>query len=384
MTRESVRQMAIICGNQVRRVLVDRGTAILLLVLPLALMGVLGIGLQSLMSTDFAPPAPYRIVIAETEAGAHEALAEPLRGMSRYFEVVTTATSEQARQMVVQREADAAVLVNDVGTDVPASDVDAPTVTLIAAPGSVVSEMLTSILDGVLLQVQAGRAEAVHAVHTEVQVDEASEDGLPTWLQTNSFTYYAVGVTALFVMFAAHAVSVSVARERGTDSYARLRALGVQPTVYMVGGSLAGIVVSFLFLSAMAVISSLLFGVEWGNVVSWVVLTLAGATAAAGLSLVMMALIPKPEHLEGAGSAMFNVLAFLGGSMTPLHVLPEWFRTSLGWLPNRAVLTGYLKASRGADLAAISGELTTLGIATVVLFTLGWAAWTMRAKGEAR
>ena len=290
---------------------------------------------------------PYRVVIAETEAGAHEALAEPLQGMSRYFEVVTTATSQQARQMVVQREADAAVLVNDVGTNVPASDVDAPTVTLIAAPGSVVSEMLTSILDGVLLQIEAGRAEAVHAVHTEVQVDEASEDGLPTWLQTNSFTYYAVGVTALFVMFAAHAVSVSVARERGTDSYARLRALGVQPTVYMVGGSLAGIVVSFLFLSAMAVISSLLFGVEWGNVVSWVVLTLAGATAAAGLSLVMMALIPKPEHLEGAGSAMFNVLAFLGGSMTPLHVLSEWFRTSLGWLPNRAVLTGYLKGVAG-------------------------------------
>ena len=54
---ESVRQMAIICGNQVRRVLVDRGTAIWLLVLPLALMGVLGIGLQSLMSTNFAPPA---------------------------------------------------------------------------------------------------------------------------------------------------------------------------------------------------------------------------------------------------------------------------------------------------------------------------------------
>lgn len=223
----------------------------------------------------------------------------------------------------------------------------------------------------------------MRAVHTEVKTGGTSTRGLPPWLQTDAFTYYAVGITAMFVLFAAHAVSVTAVRDRATDAYARLRALGVKPAVYMVGGSVASIVVSFLFLSVMAGISSLLFGVVWGNVLSWIVLTLTGATAAAGLSLVVMALIPKPDHIDGAGSAIFNVLAFLGGSMTPLHVLPDWFRTSLGWLPNRAVLAGYLKASRGADLAAISGELMTLVVATVILFTFGWAVWTMRAKGEA-
>ena len=57
---DSVRQMWIICGTHVRRVLVDRGTAIWLLALPLALIGVLGMSLQSLMSPDFIPPKPYR------------------------------------------------------------------------------------------------------------------------------------------------------------------------------------------------------------------------------------------------------------------------------------------------------------------------------------
>lgn len=96
-----------------------------------------------------------------------------------------------------------------------------------------------------------------------------------------------------------------------------------------------------------------------------------------------MALIPNPEHIDGAGSAIFNVLAFLGGSMTPLHVLPEWFRTALSWLPNRALLTGYLKVANGADIGAISTELMTLAVSTVALFTLGWAIWTLRARGEA-
>ena len=105
----------------------------------------------------------------------------------------------------------------------------------------------------------------------------------------------------------------------------------------------------------------------------WPALTLTGATAAAGLSLAVMALFPKPEHVDGAGGAIFNILAFLGGLMTPLHVLPEWFRTSLAWLPNRAVLAGYLKASRGAEPAAVSGELTTLAAAAAGC--LPWGGW---------
>lgn len=377
---DSVRHMAIICGNHVRRVLVDPGTAIWLLALPLALMGILGIGLQGLMSPDFTPDNPYRVVVGETASGAHHALLGPLQGMPEYVEVIATASPGVAREMVAQREADAAIMLSERHT---AGDAAASTVTLISAPGALATEVLTSILDNVLLQMQAGRTESVRAVHTEVQVEAGGTNGLPAWLQTDAFTYYAIAVTAMFVMFAANAVSSTAARDRATDAYARLRALGVKPVVCMVGGSMASIVVSFLFLSVMAVVSSLLFGVAWGNMLSWVALTLMGATAAAGLSLVLLALIPKPEHIDGAGAALFNVLAFLGGSMTPLQVLPEWFRTSLGWLPNRAVLTGYLKAAEGAGLAAISGELMTLGVATVVLFTLGWAAWTMRAKEEA-
>lgn len=375
---DSVRQMWIICGTHVRRVLVDRGTAIWLLALPLALIGVLGMSLQSLMSADFIPPKPYRVVVAESASGDHEALLRPLQALPRHLEVSTAPTPGEARDMVVQRQADAAVVVTGL---VP--ETGELTVSLISAPGAVITEMMTSILDEVLLQIQANSAASTRAVRTEAHTEGAAGDGVPAWLQTDAFTYYAVGITAMFVMFAAHAVSVTAVRDRATDVYARLRALGVTPAAYMLGGSAASIVVSVLFASVMAVVSRLLFGVTWGHALSWLALTLTGATAAAGLSLAVMALFPKPEHVDGAGGAIFNILAFLGGSMTPLHVLPEWFRTSLAWLPNRAVLAGYLKASRGAEPAAVSGELTTLAAAAAVLFALGWLAWNVRGKEEA-
>lgn len=458
MRNQSLRHLLTICGYRVRRVLADRGSLFWLLVLPLALVGILGMGLQGLMSSDFIPARPFRVVLVETGAGVPAWLAEPLGSMPNHLAVVTAGSAEEARAMVARREADAAVLVGEDGTgqgtgysggqgtdqstnqstgqstgqgtgqstgqrtdqstgqstgqgtghdtgQSPGQGIGhdvgqgsgVPAVTLVAPPGAVVTEMLTAVLNRLLVEAGAGGADPADRPSAPAMPGEernlsqpasadagaSSANGLPTWLQTDAYTYYAIAVMAMFVMFAAHAVGAGAARERTNDAYARLRALGVQPVTYMLSGSVASVLVSCLFLSVMAVISRALFGVQWGNVLTWGVLTLAGAAAAAGLSLVVLALIPKPEQVDGAGSAIFNVLAFLGGSMMPLHVLPEWFRTSLAWLPSRAVLTGYLKAAQGAAPAAVSGELRTLLLAAVVLFAAGWAIWTMRAKEEA-
>ena len=117
------------------------------------------------------------------------------------------------------------------------------------------------------MQIQANTAASTRAVRTEAHTEGAAGDGVPAWLQTDAFTYYAVGITAMFVMFAAHAVSVTAVRDRATDVYARLRAL-VTPVAYMLGGSAASIVVSVVFASVMAVVSRPLFGVTWGHALS--------------------------------------------------------------------------------------------------------------------
>ena len=370
--QRSLRITGIICVNQVRRVLTDRGTPIWLLALPLALIGVLGMSLQPLMSSDFAPSKPFHVVVAEIPGGNHVAVIEALRGLERFLEVASVADPESARELVRHRVADAA-LISSPGN--PAA------VTIVAAPGSVVAEVLESAIERILLEITVQRTEGVEIAHTRVDVTDGAGE-TPPWLRTDAFTYYAAGITAMFVMFAAHAVTVTVATDRATDAYARLRSLGVKPAVYMLGGSLAAVAVAILFVCTVALISALLFGVNWGALGPWTVLTVLGATAAAGLSLVVMALVPNPEHVDSAGSAIYNVLAFLGGSMSPLLVLPEWFRRSFAWLPNRALLDGYLKTSLGAAASEVSAEATTLLVASVVLFALGWTVWSVRGRGE--
>ena len=370
-----MRHVATICFHQVRRIVFDTGTVAWLIGVPLALIGVLGSSLQFFMSSGFVPVEPYRIVIAEDGGDVAAAVAQSLHDMSQYFGVVTAETRDAARAMVARREADAAIVF---------SATNAPTLSVISAPDAIVTEMLMPIVREVSLHVQAGRAKTVSAVYTDVGVPETSPGGLPDWLQTDAFSYYTAGVMAMFVMFAAHSVGSNAARERATDAYARIRAFGVKPAEYMVGSAAAGIIVSMLFIAVLALVANVLFDASWGGVVPWSVLTVFAAVAAAGLSLVITALFPRPDQTAGIGTTVYNFMAFLGGSMVPLHTLPVWVRDSLEWLPTRAVLSGYLKVSQGADLSSISSELTTLGAAGVACFALGWIAWNRPEKGEAR
>lgn len=376
-----LRQLALICMTQLRRLLSDPGTAIWLVGLPVALIGVLGMSLQALMESSFTPPRPYVVAVSQTGFGqaSGEAYETVMGVFASYPDIVTAQTVADpatAQHMVLRREVDAAVVVSQ-GADGPW--------TYYAAPGAVVAGVLDEILPSVRIQLGERDAGHIDVVYTEVPLNEgvAHTGRLPSWLLANSYTYYAVGIAAMFVMFAAHSVMVSSAQDRASDAYARIRALGVTPAVFMLAGSVASVLVGILFLTLMATVSRVLFGVDWGNLQSWSVITVLAAVSSGGLAFALMAIVRGAEQVEGAGSAIFNVLAFLSGSMTPLHVLPEWFRTSLEWLPTRAVLAGYLKASQGADLAALAGEITTLLVGAAVLFGLGAAVWMLRTRREA-
>ena len=163
--------------------------------------------------------------------------------------------------------------------------------TIVAAPGSVVAEVLESAIERILLEITVQRTEGVEIAHTRVDVTDGAGE-TPPWLRTDAFTYYAAGITAMFVMFAAHAVTVTVATDRATDAYARLRSLGVKPAVYMLGGSLAAVAVAILFVCTVALISAL-FRCELGS--PWALDGVDGSGRHGGSGAVAGRNGPRPE-----------------------------------------------------------------------------------------
>lgn len=360
-----LRHIVIISRMHMRRVLFDRSSAFFLIALPLIIIAMLGIALHPLMSSEFRPAQPFKVVVAPTDADAR--ITHVLASQPALFDVQGIDDATSARGMVLQRLADAALIIPEEFPKEP--------MTLIATPGTVVVEVLQRLV----LRVASEEISMPNNLHAQENDPSGPAERAPWW-HTDSFGYYAMAVTAMFAMLAAHTAMVMNARDRASDTFTRLRSLGVAPWTYTVAGAVTSWATGATFIAVLAAATHLLFDVHWGPLGLWAVFTLVAASTMAGLALLIMALVPGVDNAEGVGNALINVLAFFGGAMAPLHVMPEWFQSSLAWIPNRAIFSGYLKIGQQADVATIASEFTTLGAATLILFGLSWIVVAIRTR----
>src|SRR5690606_15131309 len=119
----------------------------------------------------------------------------------------------------------------------------------------------------------------------------ALQEGAP-WSGAGSFAYYAVGITIMFMMYTVHAAMMHGARDRSTGAYARIRSLGVSRSAYLAAGYLSSVATGVVFAAVMAVLTRLLFGVDWGDPLAWAAVTIAAAAGVAAISFLISAALP--------------------------------------------------------------------------------------------
>lgn len=335
--------------------------------LPLVIIYVLGISMQGLFANEFTPPEPYRVAVAGDGARAAAAL-KTLGSRPELFAVVRVADEEEARAAVLAKKSDAAVIVPPDGQGEP--------IRVAAAPGAVVGEVIGGALRSSLGDGEPGQAGE--------PVPAGSDHQAPSWSAASSFGYYAVGITVMFLMYVAHAAMIYSAKDRSSGAYARMRTLGVSHAAFLVAGYVASFGVGAAFVLVMAAATRLLFGVAWGDPLAWAAVTVAGAAGAASISFLIAAAMPSnPKGVDNAGSTLFTIVAMLGGSTVPLSVLPEWFESSFGWLPNRKALDAYFTVAAGGGLADAAGDVGYLLVVALLFVIAGIGVAGLRAKREA-
>lgn len=358
----SMRMIGAIASNQLLRVAKD-GSVFWLFALPLLIIYVLGVTLQSAFGGGFAPASPYPVTVSAHGAALEESILGRLEGMTQYFIVARERDDADARRSVLERETSAAVIVPEAFPDEP--------VVVVAEPGSTVGGILAEVIRG-----------AMDSPQTEAMTEERKGAG-PLFPQ-DAMQYYAAGIMVFFAMFAAHTAMVNSAGEKSNDTYLRTRALGVSRATYVVGGFVSAALICCAFVLAMSVTTALLFGVSWGDPIAWLVLSLAGAVGLAALSFFISAVLPaKKKVVESAGSVIFSILAFMGGSTVPLPVLPGWFTEAFDWFPNRTMLDGYFVIGAGGTLGDIGENLAVLAVTALGLSAVAWVLTAAKTKEEA-
>lgn len=385
-----LRQIGVMSVNHLRRIALDK--ALLWLIgMPLVIIYVLGITMHGLFGGEFTPARPFKVVVAATGDAipVSQRIAEQLSGSPKYFAVEQAAGADQARRAVLNRNADAALLVSERD----------PGLTIVAHPESVAAQSLAAALRSLELEprVVPGTAAASEAtgpketpeataaaaasgparLAAEASGESEAAGAVPDvpWARVGSFQYFSVAIVVMFLMFASHSAMTYSVEDRTTGAYLRMRAMGISRLTYLSAGVASAALVGVAFALVMSLITWALFRVNWGNPAAWALLTLGGAMSIAALSFLVMALLPEnPKSVENAGGTIYTILSFLGGSTAPLNVMPTWFADFFAWLPNRRMLEGYLEIAKGAGVRDLGPELLGLAMTALTLLVLATLA----------
>lgn len=385
----SLRQTGAIAVHHLRRVALD-GAPIWLIGMPLVIIYVLGVTMSGLFTAEFTPAKPFRVVVAAAEPGPETSgtvrlLVGELSQAPDFFVVEQASGKEAARQAVLGRTADAAVVVSAEG----------PAFTVIASPGSVVADVVAGTLrhmerEGVIAS-GASSSGSPPRSQSPAQGAAADEAGSPPgpvaadaifdapWEGVGAFQYFSAAIMIMFMTFAGHSAMTYTVKDRATGAYLRIRSIGVSRGTYLAAGVVSSALVGAAFSTLMALITRVLFHVHWGDPLAWSLLTVTGAVSVAALSFLVMAVLPdNPKTVESAGSTIYTILSFLGGSTVPLTIMPDWFTRLFAWLPNRRMLDGYLAVAQGVTTGSLVSELTGIIVTAAVLMavaTLVTRAW---------
>lgn len=394
-----------IAGKDTKIMVRDRAALLVMLAMPLALIFILGSALGSIGEGDLLDA---EVAIVNLDSGdTGERFVDGLTSsedINAIFNISVRNDVDEVRAEVEKGNLTAALVIPEDLTEKIQADEPAA-LEVLQDPGS---QMTAGIWAGVVRAGVASASAQIVAIHTfgeamsglsgagqpipsggaagrpQIRIDQLNLDGVQVREvevqleeQVSMISYYAAGMTGMFLLFGSMFGAFSFVRERREQTLARMLSTPAT-TVSIVGGKAAGIlliaVLQFIVLYAG---TRLLFRVDWGdNVVGTILIGLAEAMAAAGLAMTLAALGKSERAIGGIAPAFIMLFAALGGSMIPTEQLPSWLLPAQVLSPVYWTVDAFLALMQSGTLSAILPNLGAVLAIGLVLFTFG--AWQLR------
>lgn len=368
-----MRTVLALAGLELRRFLADRFNLFFVFVLPLMLVGV--IGLQSTSA-----PTVRVSVLAEDASVSAEA--------TRLGELLTEQGTE------VHEAADRAALDSDVGDGrsdlglvVTGTDPLALEQVSVGDPNPLAAQVATAAAQAL------GVEQARLAVLREAGVsDEPAQQALggpdgwePAQVRVTSsgglgeafagagqFGVGATGQLLLFVFLNTLTASAAMISARRSGAVRRGLASPVTPGTTVAGLALGRLVIALFQAGWIIGMSSLLFGVQWGSLPATVAVVAVFGLIASGLALLIGVVMDAEGPASGVSVGAGMILAAVGGCMMPLELFPDGLRTAAMFTPHAWGYEALAEITRrGGGLLDVLPQLGVLAAMAVVVLAAG-------------
>jgi ABC-2 type transport system permease protein len=370
------------------RLLRDRTGLFFVFVLPIVLIVVLG--------TVYGGRVAPRMGIVAADSGAlGTELVDAIRNGAVKLELREPATVAALTAAVEEGSLEIGVVIPP-GYDATLRGGGVPEIVILGQPQSAVSALREAVSQAVAAQAAVIQAARLTATREGIPFDEALATARAVQGRTAGVTVaverigegifpagtgaFAPGAQSQLVLFMfltsmTAATQLIITRQLGVSR--RMLASPVRVRTILLGETLGRFGVAMLQGVFIVLLSSLAFGVSWGDPLAAATIVVLFALVGTGAAMVVGVFSNNPDQAGALGVMAGMLLGALGGAMVPLEIFPEPAHTLAYLTPQAWAIQGLREvALRGGTVVDVLQELGVLVLYAVALMALG--TWQFR------
>jgi len=358
----------------------DRSVLIYGLVVPLALMYVFNLTFGGTEDLELQP-----VTVAAAVPPGDQLAASVVRALaaSKALEIaVEEVAADEAAARVAAGDADVALVVPEgFAAQVMAGNGPAVEVTESAEAG-LESDIVLSVVDGVLAELAAGSVAAAAAAEAGVPQDRLNAvaqrvadqgpaiglvEGRASDEQLSASGALVAGQAGLFLLFTVGFGVLSLVAEREQGTLARLRSMPMPAGLVVAAKALSGFLLGVVSTAVLLTLGSLFFDVSFGSPVAAAVLVLSAVAAGTSLTFIVARVARTSEQANTVQSIVALVLGIAGGAFFPI--------TASGLAGRLVDLNPIAAFTRGLGITSGGGGLSDIGAPVTVMLGFAVVAW---------
>ncbi len=376
-----MRAILIVAAKDLKQRVRDRSFFIFGVLAPFSLAFILNLILGGSLDLNDITYEPTFVIVDEDTGQIGDALEEIITSID--WSVERLPGREGAVTLVEDREASAAIVV-PAGFGDAINAGTAATVEVIGSPDGLISRVVAEAIAGsvagevkaIQLSIGALGSAGVLSDPTTVIVEVTGQP--PALLlaeraaadrSLDSTSYFAVGLSTLFLFFTVQGGILSVLEERQNGTIARLMVAPMTRLQLLLGKTASSVVTGLVSMAVLVIGTTLLMGANWGNPLGVALLSMAGVLAATGLSILLATVAKTAEQAGNYGAIMAMVLGMLGGVFFPIGQGPEILSVVSKVSPHAWLLQGFGDNTAGvwSGVFVASAAILGFGLVTTVL-----------------
>jgi ABC-2 type transport system permease protein len=193
--------------------------------------------------------------------------------------------------------------------------------------------------------------------------------------------HFTAALIVVFLMFAGMPGMKMMVTERSLGLTRRLAASSIKMWQLVLSKLIVSLLISGFQFSIVAVLTSVILKNYWGISAGNILLMLGAVVfAVSSWSVFVSAVSKTPAAADAIGNLGILLMAVIGGSIYPLHYMPDIVKALSGLTINKWGMEGFMKLFSGNQALSIAENVTALLIIGAVFFTLSIGVLKLRRR----